>query len=428
MGGGLAGLAVLDALARAGRAARLLEASPRLGGRILTLRRGLAPGLRAEAGAERILRGHRRVRALAARLGVHLVDYPETDGAFVFRHAGRMVRFRQPSELPPELTQGLSPEEREEWPFRLHLLYARMAAPVADDDPRTGLQWLRDLGLTERGAAFVRNFATVDPGVVSAAAFQRMSQRELDDGRPQVVQDGTDHLVRALAARHDHLIRKDTKIVRVSLEADRVVLVDAKGSAHFADHVVLALPLRPLSTLEFHPGTPRMVLAWRAARRPAFEVKVHAQIRAAELHALGLSPFAMGLDFPRMTWALPEASPDGEVVLNAMASGAAIPLVQSHRARGAKALEELLRARLPWLRSLHVTTIGESLFSDPLLGGAYAYTPVGAPFAPPPVREHRLTLAGSDLSQQAGWMEGALESAERAVGEILAVPGEVEGR
>jgi len=419
VGGGLAGLAVLDALVEAGRDARLLEASARLGGRILTLRRGLAPGLRAEAGAERITQGHRRVRALAARLGVPLVDYPETQGAFVFRHRGRMFRFHHPSELPPELTLGLSPQERDEWPYRLHLLHARGAAPVADEDPRSALQWLRDLGLTERGAGFVKAFAAVDPELVSAAAFQRIARRELEGGRLQVFQGGTDHLVRALAARHQRRISQDTRIVKVSLEAERVALLGTDGVAHLADQVVLAMPLHPLSRLEFHPARPRMVAAWQAARRPASELKVHAQLRAAELRALDLSPFAMGLDFPHMTWALPETSPDGDLVLNAMASGQAIPLVQSQRARGRRALEELLRGRLPWLRTLRVVTCGENLNADPLLGGAYTYPPAGAPGAPPPVREGRLSLAGSDLSEHSGWMEGALESAERAVREVL---------
>jgi monoamine oxidase len=420
VGGGLAGLAVLDALVKGGHSARLLEASPRIGGRILTVRRGLAPGLRAEAGAERVPQGHRRVRALAAKLAVALVDYPETQGAFVFRHRGKMVRFHHPSDLPPDLTEGLSPQEKAEWPHRLHLLYAGGAGPVADEDPRSALQWLRELGLTERGATFVRAFAVVDPELVGAAAFQRISRRQLEQGNSQVVKDGSDHLVRALAARHESLISRNTRIVKVSLGDDRVTLVDTEGVVHVAHRVVLAMPLGPLLGLDFHPGTPRMVAGWQAARRPGFELKVHAQIQAAELRALGISQFAMGLDFPPMTWTLPETSPDGQVVLNAVARGKALALVQSQRARGSGALEELLRARLHWLRTLRVTTPGADLNSDPLFGGAYAYAPAAAPCAPLPVREHLLTLAGGDFSQSPGWMEGALESAERAVKEVLA--------
>ncbi len=247
-----------------------------------------------------------------------------------------------------------------------------------------------------------------------------MSQRQLERGNSQIIKDGTDHIIQAMAARHKRLVSQNRKIEKVIFEADRVVLVDQRGLTHVADHVVLALPLRPLLALDFHPKMPRMVAAWQAARRAAFELKVHAQIQAAELQTLGVSQFAMALNFPHMTWALPEISPDGQMVLNAMAIGKAFALVQFQRARGLQGLERLLRERLHWFRTLRVATLGEDLNSNPLIGGAYTYTPAGTPCSPLPIRERLLTLAGSDFSQHPGWMEGALESAERAVQEILA--------
>ncbi len=420
VGGGLAGLAVLDALVAAGLPVRLLEASSRTGGRILTLRHGLAPGLRAEAGAEQIPQSHYRVRALAAKLNISLVDYPEPRGAFVFRHGHKIIHFHHPSDLPAELTAGLSPAEKAEWPYRLHILYAKNAEPVSVEDPRSALEWLRDLGLTQRGATFVKAFSTVDPESISASAFQRMSQRQVERGKSQIVADGTDRLIRAMAERHRSLISLETKIEKVILRNERVVLVDNTGTTHVADRVVLALPLKPLSTLNFLPHMPQLIAAWRTARRTAFELKVHAQIQAEEPHALGVSQFAMALDFPHMTWVLPEVSPDGQAVLNATVIDKALALVRSRRAHGSQALEQLLRARLPWLQTLRVATLGVDLNADPLIGGAYTYAPAGRPVSSPPVRENLLTLAGSDFSHHPGWMEGALESAERTVQAILA--------
>lgn len=420
VGGGLAGLAVLDSLTEAGHTARLLEASPRLGGRILTLREGLAPGLRAEAGAEQVPRSHYRVRSLAAKFNISLVDYPAIQGAFVFRHGSRPVHFHHPSDLPSELTEGLSSREKMEWPYRLHLLYAKNAEPVAVEDPRSALQWLRDLGLTPRGATFVKAFSAVDPESISAAAFQHMSQRQVERGNSQIVKDGTDHLIHAIAERHKHLISQNTKIEKVILKHESVILVEDTGLRRVADHVVLALPLKPLLSLHFHPKMPQMVVAWQAARRSAYELKVHAQVRRAELHALGINQFAMALDFPHMTWALPEISSAGRIILNATATGDSLNMVRSRRARGSQALEQLLRSRLHWFRTLRVATLGHDLNSDRLIGGAYTYAPAGQPFSFPPVRENLLTLAGSDFSHHPGWMEGALESAERAVKEVLA--------
>lgn len=419
VGGGLAGLAVLDALKAAGRQAVLLEASARLGGRILTLRDGLEPGLRAEAGAEQIMRSHQRVRRLAADLRIPLIDYPLLDGDLVFRHSGRMARFRLPSDLPAELTDGLSPLEKARWPHRLHLAYIENADPVADDDPRSALQWLRDLGISRRGEAFVRAFAAVDPEQTGAAYFQRIARREAAGANSQVLAGGSDRLTEALAARHAPSIRTNSPIRTVVLGENTATLLDAAGVAHAADRVVLALPLGPMLALDYRPRQPRWLSRWREARAVAHELKVHAQVDAREFAALGIRQHIMGFEFPRMTWLLPERSATGKAVLNATAVNRQLALLQEARSRGVQALDGLLRQRLPLLRTVEVRTRGEDWVTHPLIGAAYTYAPAGSRGSPPVLREGPLVLAGSDYSDDSGWMEGALQSAETAVAEVL---------
>jgi monoamine oxidase len=255
--------------------------------------------------------------------------------------------------------------------------------------------------------------------LTSAAAFQCIARRELEFGNSQILERGTDQLIQALGERHGMRISRSTRVEKVVLRGQQIALEDAEGKIHVADHVVLALPLKPLIALAFLPRPPRMVSLWKAARKVAREFKVHAQIELAELEAGGISQHAMGLGFPRMTWTLPEMSSDGRVVLSATAVRQHLPLVQLARARGPKALDALLRARLPLFRTLQVPGSGTDLTADPLIGGAYTYVPAGTSLSPIPVSEDRLTLAGSDFSTHPGWMEGALESAERAVREIL---------
>lgn len=419
VGGGLAGLAVLDALQAAGRPALLFEASARLGGRILTIRDGLEPGLRAEAGGEQIMRSHQRVHRLASDLRIPLADYPFLEGDLVFRHHSRMLRFRLPPDLPADLTDGLSPWEKTRWPHRLHLAYTENADPVADDDPRSALQWLRDLGLSRRGEAFVRAFATVDPEQTSAAHFQRIARREAAGGNSQVLAGGSDRLIEALAARHAQSIRRNTTIRSVVIGENTATLLDAAGVAHVADQVVLALPLGPLLQLDYRPGQPRWLARWGEARVVAHELKVHGQVDAREFAALGIRQHIMGFEFPRMTWLLPEHSANGKAVLNATAVHRQLALVKEARFRGVQDMDRLLRQRLPLLRTLEVTTRGEDWENNPLIGGAYTYVPAGSRGSPPVLREGPLVLAGSDYSDYSGWMEGALQSAEVAVSEIL---------
>jgi monoamine oxidase len=410
---------VLEALKAAGRQAVLFEASPRVGGRILTIRDGLEPGLRAEAGGEQVMRSHQRVRRLAGELRIPLIDYPFLEGDLVFRHRGRMVRFRLPSDLPADLTDGLSPLEKTRWPFRLHLAYTENADPVADDDPRSALQWLRDLGISRRGEAFVRAFAAVDPEQTSAAHFLRIVRREAAGGNSQVLAGGSDRLTEALAARHAQSIRRNTTIRTVMIGENTATLLDVDGVAHVADQVVLALPLGPLLSLDYRPGRPQWLSRWGEARVVAHELKVHAQVDAQEFAALGIRQHIMGFGFPRMTWLLPERATNGKAVLNATAVNRQLPLLQEARFRGVQAMDRLLRQQLPLLRTVEVTTPGEDWVTNPLIGGAYTYVPAGSRGSPPVLREGPLVLAGSDYSDYSGWMEGALQSAEAAVTEIL---------
>src|SRR5205085_3667442 len=78
VGAGLAGLAVAEALDRAGLHARLFEAAPRVGGRCWSERRAFGDQI-AERGGEFIDTAHDEILALAARLGLELDDVLEAE-------------------------------------------------------------------------------------------------------------------------------------------------------------------------------------------------------------------------------------------------------------------------------------------------------------------------------------------------------------
>jgi monoamine oxidase len=72
VGGGLAGLTAAYRLKQAGYAAQVYEASDRLGGRCWTIRGAFADGQIAEHGGELIDQGHTAMRQLAQELGLNL--------------------------------------------------------------------------------------------------------------------------------------------------------------------------------------------------------------------------------------------------------------------------------------------------------------------------------------------------------------------
>ncbi len=75
VGAGLAGLAAAYELLQAGHEALILEAQPRIGGRIYTMREPFAQGLYAEAGAMRIPRAHELTMAYIEKFGLPTRDF-----------------------------------------------------------------------------------------------------------------------------------------------------------------------------------------------------------------------------------------------------------------------------------------------------------------------------------------------------------------
>lgn len=74
VGAGIAGLSAAHHLAKAGIRAEVFEASGRAGGRIITLKDVMGPGLYTEAGGEFIDTGHQDMLDLAAELGLTVSD------------------------------------------------------------------------------------------------------------------------------------------------------------------------------------------------------------------------------------------------------------------------------------------------------------------------------------------------------------------
>lgn len=81
VGAGIAGLTAAYRLEQQGVPARLIEAQPRVGGRMWSLRDRFADGQVVELGGELIDTGHSTIRSLAAELGIELDDLAQDDPA-----------------------------------------------------------------------------------------------------------------------------------------------------------------------------------------------------------------------------------------------------------------------------------------------------------------------------------------------------------
>jgi monoamine oxidase len=407
VGGGLAGLVALDRLVKAGKDAILLEAGTRLGGRIYTVRDRpassslgagpLAPGLRAEMGAERVAREHGGVRALLGELGIPTAPYPQPSQMLLLEWKGKSYRSRDFKDLPADVLAGLSDRERAGAPLAiLQSLIADGSAP-AKDDARSGIEWLRSIGMTPKGEELVRAFVALPLDGMPAPVLYRAAIRDLKAQLSDTVAGGTDRIVNALAARHSSRITTGVPVASVGQDENGVVVRDAGGRAFEGAVAVVCLPLAPLRNLAFDGGAPEPL----AARLRVLEI-AHEMKFATELHR-GRSDWRP--DWPEyafspgwVSWRLPEVSADGGFIQQSLAWEP-----------DPRAFEKLTGP---------AGSFTHDFATDPLIGGAYAYARSGFD-APGIVRAGRLVFAGADLSEDSGWMEGAVRSAEQAVAAVI---------
>ena len=432
VGGGLSGLRTLDLLVAAGREAVLLEAAPRLGGRVLTLREesGFARGLRAEAGAERVGSNQRRVNGLMIELGLKAEPYlPRRNPEVLHWEGRRHVMSRR--EDAGELLARLNPAEREGFPDQIHVVLATAAEAPTDDDPRTALEWLRALGMSPTGEALVRTFCPYPVDGVPAAALAAIARREaemLQAGGGGTIRGGSDLLVHRLAARHQERIVTSRPVREVDWDGDGVTVTarpkPGEDEVYHGKAAIFCVPVAGLMAVSFlrTQGVPPPLLRRMGDLMPVDEIKVHLQVPASVFEDTGLSDYTRRQEFPRVTWRMPEESPDGQIVLNALALREDLLEVRESLAARPPRIEELVRERMPQVAREATLVRGVNLgFSAERLNGGWAFAVGRSAEARRgrPVRIGPLIVAGGDLSEEPGWMEGALASAEAAVREVL---------
>ena len=142
LGAGLAGLTAAYELKKAGHQVTILEAQTKPGGRVRTMREGLADGLYAELGAARIPENHEWTLKYVKEFGLNLTPfYPTTLDTFQFMRE-KLIRIKPgaspdltqfPAKLTPkELELGLAGLFEQTIGNKIHLTQDRLNWPVKE--------------------------------------------------------------------------------------------------------------------------------------------------------------------------------------------------------------------------------------------------------------------------------------------------------
>ena len=438
VGAGLAGLRTADLLHKSGIPVIVLEAQARSGGRVVTVRGPFDDGLHAEAGPTRFAGAHAAVLRAARAYKLPLMPLAPS-GADVTAVKGR----------PASTLQGqrawmldLKPDEQMATAAELLNRYVgdltrEMADPGASRtafarweayERLTWPEWLRSRGASTDAIRLMTVGA--DSSAVSALYVLRQYAMLRASTQRYKIGGGMDRLPGAMAASLVAIIRYNAPVIRVERQSTRFRVDYREGAAVksvTAARVVFAVPATTIRQIEMKPRLSR-------PKEQAIEqlsyydgVRFLLQVKRPFWKAAGLSGVAR-TDRATETWdAANDQTTSSRGILGATAAG-------EMSRRGAGVTSEvslstgvdLVADAFPGIRAEFEKGAVQRWSAEPWARGAFALYRPGQMTALMPVlasAESGLHFAGEHTSVWTGWMEGALESGERAAREVLGAIG-----
>ncbi|MEW6211164.1 MAG: FAD-dependent oxidoreductase [Acidobacteriota bacterium] len=438
LGGGLAGLSAAYELKRSGHTVTILEARKSAGGRVRTIRDPF-DGLYAEAGALGFAEDHDFTweYVTAFRLPVRPIMKFGLDQVGRVQGTWFRIRLGQASPIPVDLTR----EEREAGVLGLSNLYMgkymrRIGNPLRGDWPPDDLREMDHLTLADmlrREGASDGAIEMIDClhlgllgfGFDSISALGGILSERMSLLAPSYeIEGGNDRLPQAFKKKLKKAFKKQCVVRRVEQSESGVTVVYSTGGETrqlTADRAVCALPFAVLGEVEFSPALSE------DKQRAIGEIKLtpvtrsYLQFRSKTWERSGFDGNGMTDMKIQNTYAPTLAQPGERGILACYAAG--------QRALELSAMSEderqdyTLRKMETLFGGLSGAEKGVSQIwhDDEYARGGYTY------FQPDQITEllpaaqrveGRIHFAGEHTSLWHGWMQGALESGNRAASEI----------
>lgn len=439
IGAGLAGLSAAYELTRAGHDVTILEARTRAGGRVHTLREPFSDGLYAEAGAMRIADSHNFTMKYVRLFNLPLIPFTSDTSLYFVRgqriRAGRNTNFRGAFDLTPEEQRLGVSGMMDKYVTSMLMEVGDAASPnwsplsLKKYDQITIAEFLRQRGASRDAINLLKieYFDGWGEGAETVSALAWLCDLALDQKSKgwYAIRGGNDRLPKAFALRLAEKIRYGTPVVKIEHDARGVKTTFLQAGVHqtiTAEHLICAIPFSVLKGIEVSPRfTPEKQQAIEQLPYTS-QTRVYFQSRKRFWDAEKINGW-VATDLPIM-WALNVASNQpgrrGLFLTDTIGLQAQRMAAMREPKRIDFAFEQL-RKVFPKLQENFEGGASVAWDVDEWARGAYAWFKPNQMISLLPHiarREGRVHFAGEHASAYPSWMQGALESGNRAAREV----------
>lgn len=428
IGGGLAGLSCAFELLTANVDVTVLEARPRLGGRVISYR-DIVPGKVVEGGAEFVGANHPAWIHYVKMFGLELMpaeagdenDIPVMIGN---RRLARETQQKLFGEMDFAIAQatGLARNVNENEPW--------LTPFAADLDKKSVADWLEGLPISKLARRAIAAELNADNGVVvSRQGWLALLtvikgggfEHYWTDTEAYRCRGGASRLTQSLSrAIGKENIRTNTPVVKIELRADRVRVTTNRGEVLEADDIVLAIPPGTWGRINISPPLPK-ILQPQIGNVVKFLSSVDRKAWAKSASSLSDGPIAL-------TWeSTAGQGENGQHGITAFAAGRAANSLMNSWNRGwsdkgvIKELETIHAGITPHVIKTRFIAWPNEKYS----AGGYSFPAPGEITTIGPLLARgmdRLHFAGEHCCYKfAGYMEGALQSGIAVAKKLAAV-------
>jgi monoamine oxidase len=439
LGGGLAGLAAAFELKKAGHSITILEARKSPGGRLRTIR-GFADSQYAEAGPLSFPESHQFTFGYVTDFGLPIRPVFAFGLDPIANIRGEL--FRIPSSGTGNIPIPLRASERAAGVFGLIALYLqdyirKVGNPLRADWPPDDLsqidavslmQLLQDLGASEGAIDIIAasQLGILGFGLDSISALDGVVTEAIAADSPfYEIAGGNDQLATRLKKKVKKAFKKQCIVQRIEQNESGVTVTYLNGGllqTIAADRIICTLPFPVLKDIEIAPSLPDDKQQAIRDLKLTPVTRTYQQFRKRVWQQSGLSGYGITDLAIQNTYSptLTQAGTHG--ILTAYTGGQrALDLAAMSESDRQSFVLRKMGNLFSNLNNAYQSGVSQIWHEDEFARGAFAYFEPGQMATLLPVAqraEGRIHFAGEHTSVWHGWMNGALESGNRAADEV----------